>query len=171
MPNSPTQPPVIIPLRAFNLGTGTVTSTTQGNATAGASTTLFYVSILVPGQVSLTGVKVLLGTGGNGNIIASLHSLDGTLLTQSASTATGTTATTQSLPFTNGAYLANGPSHYLVGFVLSSASDSIRTISAVFDAGSNPMAGSVTVVANTPATFTPSATNFTANTGAFCSFY
>lgn len=169
--NTTTNPPVEGIIRAFNIGSGQVTSTTQGNATAGSSTTMFYVSMLLPWSLSAAGLKVLLGTGGNGNIVAGLYAIDGqTLFGSVASVATGTTATTQTLLFASGAVPITGPRHVLAGFILSSASDSLRTVSAVFDAGSNPMCGSVTVTANTlPATFTPSLTPFTANTGAYTS--
>lgn len=171
--NTTTQPPVLLYTRPFNIGNGPVLSTTQGTATTGVSTTMLYSSIYVPGTVAATGIKILLGTGGNGNIVAGLYSADGqTLYGSVASVATGTTATTQSLAFANGAVTIDGPRHVLVGVILSSGSDSVRTIPSVFDAGSNPMTGSVTVTANTiPATFTPSATTFTADKGPWASLY
>lgn len=174
MPVSPTNPPVDIRCRPFNLGSFQNVATTTGTDTAGSATgiVLFYVSIWTPGECSITGVKYLVGSvGGTDNVIVSLHSFDGTLLTQSAATVVGTTATTQSVPFSNGAYLFPGPAHALVGFTFSGNTARFRTIPAVFDAGSNPMAGSVAVVANTPATFAPGATTFTADKGAICSFY
>lgn len=173
MDPSTTQPPVDINVRPFNFGSFQNTSTTIGTSTAGSSTTMFYSSLFLPGNCGVTGAKILLGTGGNGNIVAGIYSIDGqTLFGSVASVATGTTATTQSLAFANGAQLIGGPRHLLLGVILSSASDSIRTIPAVFDAGTNPMAGSVTVTANTiPATFTPSTTTFTADKGPIWSLY
>lgn len=171
---SPTNPPVQISCRPFNFGSFSNPATTTGTDTAGSSTgiVLFYVSIWVPGLCGITGVKYLIGSvGGTDNVIASLHSIDGTLLAVSAATLVGTTATTQSLPFTNGAYLFPGPAHALIGLTFSGNTARFRTISAVLDAGSNPMAGSVAVVANTPATFAPSLTTFTADKAPICSIY
>lgn len=171
--NTTTQPPVLLQTRPFNFGNGPVLSTTQGTATAGSSTVMLYGSIYLPGTVAVSGIKVLLGTGGNGNIVAGIWDISGqTQYGTVASVATGTTATTQSLALVNGAQVIDGPRHILVGFILSSASDSLRTIPAVFDAGSNPIAGSVTVTANTiPSTFTPSATTFTADKSPWMSVY
>jgi hypothetical protein len=176
MPVSPTQPPVDIRCRPFNFGSFPVLATTTGTDTAGSATgvTLFYASIWIPGQCSITGIKYLIGSvGGTDTVIASLHSLDGTLLATSATAGTtvGTTATTQSLALTNGAYNFPGPAHALIGLTFSGNTARFRTIPAVFDAGSNPMTGSVTVVANTPATFSPSATTFTADKGPIGSVY
>lgn len=167
--NTTTNPPVVWNARPLNFGSMPVLSTTQGTSTAGSSTTMFYVSIYLPSSAAVSGFKLLLGTGGNGNIVGGMWSSDGqTLYGTVASVATGTTATTQTLLFANGAKSIPGPRHVLIGVILSSASDSVRTIPAVFDAGSNPMTGSVTVTANTiPATFTPSATSFTADKGFF----
>lgn len=173
MDPSTTNPPIDINLRAFNIGSMPVLSTTQGTSTAGSSTTMFYCSAWVPGNVGVSGFKVLLGTGGNGNIVGALFDITGqTQFGVVAAVATGTTATTQSLTFSTGAALVGGPRHVLACVILASASDSLRTIPAVFDAGTNPMCGSVTVTANTiPATFTPSLTTFTANTGFFFSLF
>lgn len=169
--NTTTNPPVEWFNKALNFGSMPVLSTTQGTSTAGSSTAMLYVSLYIPCSCAVAGVKVLLGTGGNGNIVAGVFSTDGqTRYGTVASVATGTTATTQTLLFSTGAVIIPGPRHVLVGFILSSASDSLRTIPAVFDAGSNPAAGSVVVTANTvPATFTPSTTSFTADKGPFCS--
>lgn len=172
MPNSNTNPPVIISARPFNFGSFPVTSTTIGTDTAGTSTTLFYASVWVPGNCAITGIKYLIGSvGGTDNVTLSLHDLNGNLLTKTAATLVGTTATTQSVPFTGGAYNFTGPGHVLIGLILSGATARFRSIPAVFDAGSNPMTGIVTVVANTPASFQPSLTTFTADKGAFASLY
>lgn len=173
MPVSTTQPAVDITVRPFNFGSFQNVATTTGTDITPPSTTMYYSSIYLPGSCAVTGVKILLGSAStNGNVLVGLYDLAGNLLASSAATATGTAATTQSVPFANGAVPIGGPRHVLVGLIFSSTSDRFRAIPAVFDAGSNPMTGSVTVTANTlPATFQPSATTFTADKGPICSVY
>ncbi len=166
--NSLTSPPIEIPVRAYNCATFVPASATTGTATSGSSTRLDWASVFVPGNMPVVGVKLLLGTGGNGNLKVSLHDSAGTLLAVSAAVATGTTATNQSVPFTT-PYQVVGPGTYLIGVVLASGSDSIRTIPAQCAIGI--LTGAATITANTPATFTPTAGAETATSAPIAALY
>lgn len=164
MPNSTTNPPVEIRIRPIGLGSWFPNTATSGTnkQSAASGTTLYYVSVVVPGSCFISGITFLAGaTSTAGTVKASLHSLDGTLLGVSAATATPTASTTLNLPLTTG-YELSGPAVVLVGLTFSTT-DKFVAIPAYTHNGS--YAGSVAVVANTPATFTPSATTFTADMG------
>jgi len=166
MPNSTTNPPIEIRLRPSGLGSWWPTaasSTGSGtNKQAANDTTLYYVSIVVPGSCFISGISYLAGATSTGSTVkASLHSLDGTLLGVSAATTTPTASTVLNLPLTTG-YDLTGPAIVLVALTFATT-DKFCAIPAYVHNGS--YAGSVTVVANTPATFTPSSTKFTADMG------
>jgi hypothetical protein len=176
MPNSTTNPPVEMPIRPINLGNWPVaTATTGTDTTVAANTTLYYTSVFIPGNTTITGVKYLAGSAStNGNVFASIHDTGGTLLGSTLATATVATPTaaqTGLVPLATPLQIT-GPRHVLVGLSFSSTSDHLRTVPTYCDAGSGIFGGTVTLgTANTAATFTPSSTQFTGATAPIVSLY
>lgn len=157
----------------YGLGTFPVLATTTGTDTACTVGTAYYGGIWVPGNTLITGIQYLIGSvGGTDKVIASLHDSGGTLLANSATAGVtvGTTATGQQVAFTAPVILAGG-TFYLLGLTFNGTTAKFRSVPAVFNIGTNVIGGSATQTFGTPASFTPSATTFTADKCPICSVY
>lgn len=106
----------------------------SGTDTAFAEKKLFTASVWVPANVTLTGVKYLLGAGGGTNkVIAALFDSAGKKVANSSEATEGTVAgtekTVQTLAFT-ATYAAKGPARYFIGLTANGATAKLRTIPA-----------------------------------------
>lgn len=106
----------------------------SGTDTAFAEKKLFTASIFLHFNMTVTGVKYLLGAGGGTNkVIAALFNSAGQKVANSSETTEGTVAgtekTVQTLAFTS-AYQAKGPALYYVGLTANGATAKLRTIPA-----------------------------------------
>jgi len=175
MPSSRISPGgTAITARPINVGNWPAATATSGTDTAIVAGTSFYTSVYIPGDMLITGVKVLLGSvSTNGTAIVAIYNENGTLLANSAlaGTATTTAAQTQAINLTS-PYTAAGPAYLVIAVSASSTSDKIRTVPAFCDAGSGILGGSQTGVYGTlPNPLTISATNFTADKAPVLSVY
>lgn len=162
-----------IAARPLNIGSWPVPTATSGTDTACTSGTIYYVSLWLPGDVLVTGVKYLIGSvGGTDKVIASIHDESGSVLANSAvaGATVGTAAQTQDVALTV-PYKANGPGIILVGLTFNGTTAKFRSILAYGNAGSGMAAGSATQTFGTVAAFTPSSTIFTADKGGVLSLY
>lgn len=110
------------------------TTAEVGTDTAFAEKKLFTASIFLPCNMTVTGVKYLMGAGGGTNkVIAALFNSAGQKVANSSEATEGTTAgtekTVQTLPFTS-TYQAKGPALYYVGITANGATAKLRTIPA-----------------------------------------
>lgn len=170
MPNSKTNPPVEFYTRPFNFATVPNVAATSGTDVAATNGTLYYGSIFLPGNVTINGISFLIGSvGGTDKVIVSVHDLAGVLLANSAAAGVtvGTAANAQSVALTT-PYSFVGPGHILVGLCFNGTTAKFRAVPAFCSAGI--MGGSATQTFGTPATFTPSATAFTADTAPMGAF-
>jgi hypothetical protein len=90
----------------------------------------YYAAVLVPCNMTITGVRILLGSATNGNAKVGLFNSAGALLKTSVSTdisAVGNDTYTQ-IAFTGGTYAAVGPATYYVGLLQDSTSNRFRCI-------------------------------------------
>ena len=104
-------------------------ASTSGTDTTPADGRTYVTAIMLPANVTITGISYLIGTvGGTDKAIAILFSAAGAVLAYSAlaGVTVGTTATMQQLPFT-AAYTAPGPGQYFVGIVMNGTTARIRT--------------------------------------------
>lgn len=165
MPNSNFNPPVEFYTRPFNFATFVNPTATSGTDVAATNGTIYYASLFLPGNVTINGVSFLIGSvGGTDKAIVSVHNLAGVLLANSAvaGTTVGTAANAQSIVLTT-PYQFVGPGHVLLGLTFNGTTAKFRAMPAFCSGGA--MAGSGTQTFGTPANFTPSTTNFTADLG------
>jgi hypothetical protein len=106
----------------------------SGTDVAFAEKKLFTASIFLPCNMTVTGIKYLLGAGGGTNkVIAALFNSAGQKVANSSETTEGTVAgtekTVQTLAFTT-PYQARGPATYFVGITANGATAKLRTIPA-----------------------------------------
>lgn len=157
---------------AHNIAPSTATT---GTDTFFADGTQFVSSIFVPANITLTGVKFLVGSvGGTDKIYCVLYSAAGAVLANTVLTAGGTTAGTaeqlQTIAFTS-TYAAVGPRMYYVGISGNGGTAKLRTVPAY--CGGSIFAGSVAQVhgvSPTVAAITPP-TTFTADKAPYLAVY
>jgi hypothetical protein len=106
----------------------------SGTDTAFAEKKLFTASLALPCNMTVTGVKYLLGAGGGTNkVIAALFNSAGQKVANSSEATEGTVAgtekTVQTLAFTT-PYQAKGPATYFVAITANGATAKLRTIPA-----------------------------------------
>ncbi len=165
-----------ITARPYGLGTWQATVAASGTAGGGDNTactsgTLYYASIWIPGDITITGIEYLIGnTGGTDKVIASLHDETGTLLANSAvaGATVGTASQLQQLALT-APYSFGGPGLVLVGLTFNGTTAKFSTIPAFTHL--NTLAGSATQTFGTPASFVPSTTTFTVAKGPIAALY
>lgn len=154
-------------------GTWQPAAATTGTDTAATSGTVYYGGIWVPGNIFASGIQYLIGSvGGTDKVIVSLHDAGGTLLANSATAGVtvGTAANSQQVPFTAPVQLPGG-SLVLVGLTFNGTTAKFRSLPAFCNVGTNAIGGSAAQTFGTPASFTPSATVFTADKMPCASFY
>lgn len=157
-------------LKPYNTRTWQAITATSGTDTACTNGTAYVGSIQVPGNVTITGVRYLVGSvGGTDKVIVSLHDAAGNLLANSdpAGTTVGTTAQVQAVALT-APYAAVGPATYFVGLTFNGTTAKFRSVPAHTDGG--VIGNSVTQTFGTPATFT-APTTFTADKVPVLSIY
>lgn len=149
-------------LRPYNIRTWQGVAATSGTDTACTNGTAYCGSILVPGNMTITGVEYLVGSvGGTDSVIVSLHDSAGTLLANSAlaGTTVGTAAQVQQVAFTT-PYAAVGPATYYIAVTFNGTTAKFRTVPAHTQGGVR--GNGVTQTFGTAATFT-APTTFTAD--------
>lgn len=149
-------------LRPYNIRTWQPIAATSGTDTACSNGTGYCGSVLVPGNITITGIEYLIGSvGGTDKVIASLHDSAGVLLANSAlaGATVGTAANSQQVAFTT-PYAAKGPATYYICLTFNGTTAKFRTVPAFCQAG--VMGNSVTQTFGTAATFT-APTTFTAD--------
>lgn len=151
----------------FMVGSFPNGTATTGTDTACTNGTLYYVSLWLPGDVYVNGVKYLIGSvGGTDKVIASIHDSGGVVIANSAvaGATVGTAANTQDVTLTAPIKIP-GPGLILVGLTFNGTTGKFRSIPAFCNAGTGTIAGSGTQTFGTVAAFTPSTTLFTADKG------
>lgn len=149
-------------LRPYNIRTWQPIAATSGTDTACSNGTAYVGSIVVPGNVTITGIEYLVGSvGGTDKVIASLHDSAGVLLANSAlaGATVGTAAQTQQVAFT-APYAAVGPATYYIALTFNGTTAKFRSVPAFCQAG--VMGNGVAQTFGTAATFT-APTTFTAD--------
>lgn len=153
--------------RTISTGNRGATSLTQGTDTAFVTTDTYIAEVFVEGNVTVTGVSVLMGSAaGTGNINVALANSSGVVVASSATTTTsGTSTTFTKVPFST-PYSAVGPATYYILVQGSTTSDKIRT-----HAAGN--FGASLKTSETYGTFTTvtAPTTFTANQGPVADLY
>lgn len=138
---------------------------TSGTSTTPAATSVYLTQILIGGNASLTGVKVLNGaTVGTNKYVVALFDSAGVKVANSALAGVTTAGANvyQALPFTAAATV-KGPGVYWIGLYVNGTTDRFQSIPAVGEIGG--YAGSVGAQTfGTVATITPP-TSFTADLG------
>jgi hypothetical protein len=119
---------------------GSVAYTSFGNATTNVAAEVFFASIWVPGDETVTNINILNGgTVGTDKGIVSLYNSAGTLLASSAiaGIATAGANTFQAYPLTlsaAGVAITNiaiqGPGRYWIGYQPNGTTDNFRTVAA-----------------------------------------
>jgi hypothetical protein len=145
---------------------------TSGTDTFFADGTQYVSSVFLPANMTLTGVKYLVGSvGGTDKAYAVLYSASGAVLANSTlesdGTTVGTAATIQALAFT-ATYDAVGPAMYYVGISADGNTAKLRTVPAY--CGGSLFAGSVSQTHATVAAITEPVT-FTADKAPVLSLY
>ena len=143
-----------------------ITALTNGTDTAPVAGTRFTCSLLIPHNVTLTGIGYLLGTvGGTDLVILELHDADGTLIANSAlaGTTAGTTATFQEISFTAPVEVV-GPCWYFLSVTMNGTTARLRTIPTAVGVASTQNTKSATGTFGTLGTLTVP-TTFTVNVG------
>jgi hypothetical protein len=149
---------------------------TSGTDTTPADGTQYVSSIWIPANITLTGVKYLVGSvGGTNKVYAVLYSKAGAVLANTSITGggatVGTAAQLQTMAFSPGTYAAVGPALHFVGVSINGATARIRTVPAY--CGGSIMSGTVSQTHGTSPTvaaITPP-TAFAADTAPFLSVY
>jgi hypothetical protein len=149
---------------------------TSGTDTTPADGTQYVSSIWIPANITLTGVKYLVGSvGGTNKVYAVLYSKTGAVLANTSITGggatVGTAAQLQTMAFSPGTYAAVGPALHFVGVSINGATARIRTVPAY--CGGSIMSGTVSQTQGTSPTvaaITPP-TAFAADTAPFLSVY
>jgi hypothetical protein len=146
---------------------GSVAYGSLGNATTYVSATVYQVSIVVPGDMTVTNINCLnAGTVGTNSVIYALYNSAGTKIGQTLNSGTATAGANafQTIALTTPLAI-QGPSQYWIGVQANGATDNIRTIAA--STFVNAITSSTTGVFGTLPALTP-ATTFTANVGPLC---
>lgn len=155
-----------IEARAINLTNWPINTATAGTNVNPVITVTYYGSLWVPGDIFVTGVRILLGSASNnGNVLLALYNEGGTLLGNSALAGTSTGASTAvmlSVPLTAPA-IVTGPRYLFVAAQFSNASDAFRAIPSQCDGGAVGGSQTGTVFGTLPNPLTISATAFTAD--------
>lgn len=151
--------------RAINVANWVPPTATSGTDTTPSTTTTYYTSLYIPGDMLVSNVNVLLGSAStNGAIVAALYTEAGTSLANSllTGTTTGTAATVQAVALTV-PYQLSGPRYLIVAVQFNSASDRFRSVLANCSGGILGGSMTGTVFGTLPAPLTISTTNFTAD--------
>lgn len=113
--------------RCTSTGNRGATSLTQGTDTAFVTTDTYFAETFIEGNVTVTGVSVLMGSvAGNGHMSVALLDSTGKVVAKSATTTTtGTSTTYTQVPFT-APFAAVGPATYYVAIQGDSTSDKVR---------------------------------------------
>lgn len=101
---------------------------TRGTDAARTAGTLYYSEVHVPGNVTLTGVGLLLGTtAGTDSVIVALYDTSGNLVANSALAGTATSGgdVYQQVAFTS-TYAAVGPARYFIGVQINGTTDGLQ---------------------------------------------
>lgn len=157
----------------IGVGSWVNNSATAGTDTACTNGTAYYVSLWLPGDVFVNGVKYLIGSvGGTDKVIAAIFDSAGTLIANSAlaGATVGTAANSQDVALTAPITLP-GPGIILIALTFNGTTAKFRSIPAFCNAGSGVQAGSATQTFGTAASFVPSTTIFTADKGPVLSLY
>lgn len=161
-----------ITARAINCTNWPINTATAGTDVTPSTTTTYYTSVVIPGDMFITNIIALWGSAStNGLAVLAIYNEAGAVLanTALAGTATTTAAQTQAIPLTT-PFLLTGPRYAIVALQMNSASDRFRAVPAF--CGGGILAGSQTgtVFGTLPTTLTISATNFTADKAPIISF-
>ena len=149
-----------------------INGATDGTDTTPADGTQFVTSIYVPVNMTITGVKYLVGSvGGTDKAVVVLYSSAGALLANSTVASSGTTVGTaaqiQTIAFT-ATYAAKGPALFYVGISMNGNTARLRTVPAHCQ---GPLWGnSVSQTHGTPAAIT-APTTFTADKAPIITLY
>lgn len=149
-------------LRPYNIRTWQPVAATSGTDTACTNGTAYVGSILVPGNITITGVEYLVGSvGGTDKVIASIHDSAGVLLGNSAlaGATVGTAAQVQAVALTT-PLAVKGPATYYIALTFNGTTAKFRSVPAYCQAG--VMGNGVAQTFGTAATFT-APTTFTAD--------
>lgn len=160
-------------IKPFRIGTwpGQVAAT-SGTDTACTNGTGYAGIIYIPNNVTITGVRFLIGSvGGTDKVIASIHDENGTLLANSAlaGATVGTAAQTQDVALT-AAYLAIGPAFLFLGLTFNGTTAKFRSVPAYCNVGGGVIGNSFTQTFGTAASFA-AITTFTADKVPVASIY
>jgi hypothetical protein len=116
--------------RPSNIHTGglAVVAAAGGTDTTPAITETYYAAVFIPSNMTITGVRVLLGSATEGNIKVGLFNSAGAVLATSATTdISAITADTYAQVAFTGTYAAVGPATYYVGLLNDSTSNRFRS--------------------------------------------
>jgi hypothetical protein len=140
--------------KPYMAGTWTPATATTGTSATPTASTLYYGSVFLPMNATLTGIQYLIGTTGN-SVVVSLYSSSGSLLANSttAGTAVGAGSTAQTVAFT-GTYAAVGPAYYFIGINFNGNTARYRAIPTYCNMN-GVIGGSVAQTFGTPAGITP----------------
>lgn len=140
---------------------------TAGTDTTPATTVIYAVEVYIENNATITGISLLNGSSGAGNITVALADSTGLPIAaaQSATTAQGSAAVYQQIPFAT-PYAAKGPARYYIMVMFDNTSARFRALPV-----GNFRAGSVT--GQTYGTFTSVAAivAFTTNLGPIADTY
>lgn len=102
----------------------------SGTDVTPAITETYYAAVLVPCNMTITGVRLLLGTATVGNAKVGLFNSAGVLLKTSLSTdiSAVTNDTYTQIAFTSGTYAAVGPATYYVGLLNDNTGNRFRAL-------------------------------------------
>lgn len=144
----------------LNASSGAVGATVSGS--------IYWAALLIPMNVTLTGVIFTVGTGGTDKWIGALYNSSGALIANTLLTGTtsGTSATKQAIPFT-GTVAVSGPSVYYIALQSNGATNTYRAFANTVEGF---ITGSTTGSFGTLPSITPG-TTYTANIGPFASTY
>lgn len=113
--------------RTISTGNRGATSLTTGTDTAFVTTDTYIAEVFIEGNVTVTGVSVLMGSAaGTGNMNVALANSSGVVVANSATTTTSGTSTTYTQVAFTAPYAAIGPATYYVLVQGSTTSDKIR---------------------------------------------
>lgn len=141
----------------------------SGTSTAPVAGSIYWISIYVGMNCTLTGVTYTLGaSSGVGNVIGALYSGSGALLanTATAGTAVGSSNTKQKVPFTS-TIAVTGPGMYFLALQFSAITPRFLTLS---NTNESFVTGSTTGTFGTLPTITPG-TTYTVNLGPWAATY
>lgn len=153
--------------RCTSTGNRGVTSLTAPHSTAFVTTDTYIAEIFVEGNMTVTGVAVLMGTtAGNGNISVALANSSGVVVASSATTTTSGTSTTFTQVALSTPYSIIGPATYYVLVQGANTGDFLGT----HVAGNFGASLKTSETYGTFTTITPP-TTFTANQGPIADLY